>query len=145
MRGLTVALALTLVLPSARAHAAPVSAGARALPPLPPTPERPVSRTYHGVTVVDPYEWLERGDDPEVVVLALLGLGALRREARRELGAGLAVHRLLEVEELVPAPAERAARDGRVQGLGRARQPRPKALHVRPLHRGQRRVAGRSG
>lgn len=66
MRRLIAALALTLALPLAPARAAPPSAAGRALPPLPPTPQRPVSRTYHGVTVVDPYEWLERGDDPEV-------------------------------------------------------------------------------
>jgi prolyl oligopeptidase len=33
----------------------------------PPAAEpRPVSNVYHGVTVVDPYQWLERDDDPEV-------------------------------------------------------------------------------
>lgn len=32
----------------------------------PATPVRPVSDTYHGVTVVDPYQWLENWDDPEV-------------------------------------------------------------------------------
>ena len=33
----------------------------------PPRAEvRPVTTTYHGVEVVDPYQWLERPDDPEV-------------------------------------------------------------------------------
>lgn len=36
------------------------------LPPAPQTPTRPVEDTYHGVTVTDPYQWLERSDDPEV-------------------------------------------------------------------------------
>ncbi len=61
-----VALALALLLPAAPATPAPAGAPARAIPPLPATPRRPVARTYHGVTVVDPYEWLEHGDDPEV-------------------------------------------------------------------------------
>ena len=32
----------------------------------PPTPTKPVSDIYHGVTVVDPYRWLEDGKNPEV-------------------------------------------------------------------------------
>jgi prolyl oligopeptidase len=36
------------------------------LPAPPPTPKRPVTDTYHGVTVVDDYRWLEDGKDPEV-------------------------------------------------------------------------------
>ncbi len=32
----------------------------------PATPERDVENTYHGETVVDPYQWLEGSDDPEV-------------------------------------------------------------------------------
>src|SRR5262245_56299725 len=36
------------------------------LPALPATPKRPVSDTYHGVTVVDEYRWLENGKDQEV-------------------------------------------------------------------------------
>ncbi|MFI5120814.1 MAG: prolyl oligopeptidase family protein [Thermoanaerobaculia bacterium] len=32
----------------------------------PGTPKIPVSDTYHGVRVVDPYRWLENGDDPKV-------------------------------------------------------------------------------
>jgi prolyl oligopeptidase len=32
----------------------------------PATPRRPVTDSYHGVTVTDDYRWLERADDPEV-------------------------------------------------------------------------------
>jgi len=32
----------------------------------PPTPKRPVSDTYHGVTITEDYRWLENGEDPEV-------------------------------------------------------------------------------
>ncbi len=34
--------------------------------PAPPTPARPVTDTYHGLAVTDPYRWLENADDPEV-------------------------------------------------------------------------------
>ena len=32
----------------------------------PPTPQKPVTDTYHGVTVTDNYRWLEKDSDPEV-------------------------------------------------------------------------------
>jgi prolyl oligopeptidase len=32
----------------------------------PQTPKKPVSDEYHGTTVEDPYQWLEKDDDPEV-------------------------------------------------------------------------------
>lgn len=32
----------------------------------PPTPIHPVTNVYHGVRVVDPYQWLENGKDPAV-------------------------------------------------------------------------------
>jgi prolyl oligopeptidase len=55
-------------------HAAALGAGLAVLAgcaqvPLavPPTPVRPVVTTLHGVTVADPYQWLENGKDPEVV------------------------------------------------------------------------------
>src|SRR3954465_5998770 len=32
----------------------------------PPTPKRPVTNLYHGVNVVDDYQWLENFDDPQV-------------------------------------------------------------------------------
>src|SRR3954470_8228642 len=32
----------------------------------PPTPKRPVTNVYHGVSVVDDYQWLENFDDPQV-------------------------------------------------------------------------------
>ncbi len=37
-----------------------------ARPAYPPTPERAVTDTLHGATLVDPYRWLESGDAPEV-------------------------------------------------------------------------------
>ena len=33
----------------------------------PATPQRPVSDSYHGVTVTEAYRWLENFDDPEVL------------------------------------------------------------------------------
>src|SRR5256714_14467035 len=33
---------------------------------VPETPKQPVSTEYHGVTVEDPYQWLENDEDPEV-------------------------------------------------------------------------------
>ncbi len=35
-------------------------------PRLPETPVIPVTNTYHGVEVIDNYQWLENGNDPEV-------------------------------------------------------------------------------
>src|SRR4029077_6226492 len=32
----------------------------------PETPKKPVSTEYHGVTVEDPYQWLEQDNDPQV-------------------------------------------------------------------------------
>ncbi len=34
--------------------------------PAPQTPKKPVSDEYHGTTVEDPYQWLEKDDDAEV-------------------------------------------------------------------------------
>src|SRR5215471_18480531 len=36
------------------------------VPPPPATPTRPVTETFHGQQVVDPYRWLENGEDPAV-------------------------------------------------------------------------------
>src|SRR5881397_3607771 len=37
-----------------------------AVTPDPQTPKKPVSTDYHGVTVEDPYQWLEEDNDPQV-------------------------------------------------------------------------------
>src|SRR5437773_10869464 len=34
--------------------------------PAPETPKKPVSTEYQGVTVEDPYQWLEKDDEPDV-------------------------------------------------------------------------------
>lgn len=36
------------------------------LPPAPPTPKHPVIDVYHGVKVVDDYQWLENNNSPQV-------------------------------------------------------------------------------
>ena len=38
----------------------------RAAEPAPETPKKPVSTKYQGVTVEDPYQWLENDNDPQV-------------------------------------------------------------------------------
>jgi prolyl oligopeptidase len=43
-----------------------VLSASMALGQAPDTPKRPVTDTYHGVTVTDNYRWLERDADPEV-------------------------------------------------------------------------------
>src|SRR2546425_12066550 len=53
--GLMIALALTVVAAAAGPQQGP-----------PPTAQRPVTDQYHGVTVTDPYRWLENWNDPEV-------------------------------------------------------------------------------
>src|SRR5512135_2368918 len=50
------AVALSLIL----------AASAPPLAPPPPTPVRPVVDEYQGEKVTDPYQWLEKADDPEV-------------------------------------------------------------------------------
>jgi prolyl oligopeptidase len=37
-----------------------------AIEPPPQTPKKPLSDEYHGVTVQDPYQWLENDEDPDV-------------------------------------------------------------------------------
>lgn len=52
------ACALTLVVPTMEAQRRPFTP--------PPTESRPVVETLHGVTLTDPYQWLENKNDPEV-------------------------------------------------------------------------------
>ncbi|HLH39573.1 MAG TPA: prolyl oligopeptidase family serine peptidase [Bryobacteraceae bacterium] len=39
---------------------------AQELPPIPPTPKKPVTEDYQGVKVTDDYRWLEPASDPQV-------------------------------------------------------------------------------
>src|SRR3984893_1757247 len=36
------------------------------LPALPETPKKPVTDTFHNISVVDDYRWLEKADEPAV-------------------------------------------------------------------------------
>ncbi|MGO8838561.1 MAG: prolyl oligopeptidase family serine peptidase [Limisphaerales bacterium] len=45
---------------------AAASAGFAQLPAIPATPREPVTNVYHGVAVVDNYQWLENGTNPAV-------------------------------------------------------------------------------
>ncbi len=81
-----------------------VSAAPKPQPP-PATPRRPVAETLHGVTVTDPYRWIENKDDPAVAAWTkaqdartrayLDGfprMAALRNEVRRLLVAAAGVY-----------------------------------------------------
>jgi prolyl oligopeptidase len=59
-------IALCLLLGTASALFA-ASAAPPAKPVYPPSPIRTVTDDYFVTKVEDPYRWLERGDDPEVV------------------------------------------------------------------------------
>jgi prolyl oligopeptidase len=62
LRPRTLALALAGLL----TLGVPVNAESNPATPYPATREQPVTDTYHGEAVVDPYRWLEDGDAPEV-------------------------------------------------------------------------------
>ena len=40
--------------------------GGSSVPPLPETPKKPVTETFHDIKVTDEYRWLEKHDDPAV-------------------------------------------------------------------------------
>ncbi len=83
-----------------RATVGPEKQPAEAGPPV--AAVRPVTNTYHGVDVVDPYQWLEKDDDPEVKAWA----DGQNRYAREQLQAlpNLAAVRA-QVEKLVLDPS----------------------------------------
>jgi len=56
----------TLLLPPTLWLAAMLTLAHAGSLPYPETPKNPVSEAYHGVTVVDPYRWLENDGAPEV-------------------------------------------------------------------------------
>lgn len=56
---------LLVVLLAGLGFCRPAAADSVALPSL-PTPREPVAQVYHGVTVVDDYQWLEHGSNPVV-------------------------------------------------------------------------------
>ncbi|MGD9689858.1 MAG: prolyl oligopeptidase family protein [Phycisphaerales bacterium] len=92
MHTLSIALALVLVV---------VTGPAAAANKPPETPQKQVTNTYHGVEVVDEYQWLENWDDPAVKAWseaqnaharehldALPGVEALRTRITRLLSGG---------------------------------------------------------
>jgi prolyl oligopeptidase len=79
---------------------------------LPPTTERPVTDTYYGIKVVDPYRWLEDWSQPEVQTWTAAQTGYTRAQ-------------------LDARPFGDAVRD-RVKALGSSPQPRWTGLTYRP-------------
>jgi prolyl oligopeptidase len=111
--------------PAATAPTAPTDPAAAPAPalapdPTPETPARPVTDTFHGVSVEDPYRWLEDNASPEVQAWT----AAQDRRARKFLGA-LPEHDALarQVEALLTAKVTRWSelewRPGRLFALRR--------------------------
>jgi prolyl oligopeptidase len=97
---------------AATASTAPAAAAAPAIPataalapaPPPPTPQRPVEDTYHGVSVRDPYRWLEDSGSPDVKAWTEAQDARARRFLDALPGRGALAAR---VRELLTAPTVR--------------------------------------
>jgi prolyl oligopeptidase len=140
--------------PSAPAASAPPERGPAAAASLTATPEapkaadafgnrapiRPVTETLHGVTVTDPYRYLENGDDPDTRAFfdaqAKRGRGYLDRLPQRD----RLLHRLHELYGRVPSMKAPARAGGVDVFLRRTGGDEVARLFVRPQKGGATRL-----